>query len=47
MGFNTDDDIDEIMEEMERGSREIESMAAEIDAMISEWEMKQTDNQSF
>lgn len=35
------------MEEMERGSREIESMAAEIDSMISEWEMKQTDNQSF
>lgn len=47
MGFDTDDDIDEIMEEMERGSREIESMAAEIDSMISEWEMKQTDNQSF
>lgn len=36
MNNNIDDDIDEIMEEMERGSREIESMAAEIDAIISE-----------
>lgn len=36
MGFDTDDDIDEIMEEMERGSKEIGDLATEITSMIDD-----------